>query len=177
MKLKPNVQAGQRDLSLIEIMIATVILAIAMLGIAASFHTAQAAHTSARERQAAMSAAADQLQSALTIAYTDWATFSAKGAATPPIESFHVVLLNDVSEAAPASSTPPAGAMRPAPTSAPFWPADYTNSSTAVLHPGLVEYVVINEDLVDVRVTVGWRTPRGGFDHVTLTQRIFNPEL
>ncbi len=180
MRTRTGGARGARGLSLIEVMIATVLLAIAMLGIASSFHTAQTAQTLARERQAAATAALSQLQNVVEVASraTSDAQFTAVaddfGSGGFNNGYFHVIMTADTVDVASAAATAPAGAMTPAAAGA-DWPADRTGD--ALVHAGFTQVTSPRTGMLEVTVIVGWRSATGGNQTVSFRQLVLSPVL
>lgn len=165
-------RSPRRELTLIEVVIATALFALTMLGIAASFDSVRMAQVTARERQAAMTAAMSQMQLLITKAGADFADLSNDG--TVP---FHVVVTASSVELRPQSATAPGGALKPAPAG--VWPAGFDRGGDTV-HAGFYR-VAAGADTpgrVEIDVVVAWRSAVGdGADIVQLRQAVANPRL
>jgi len=181
-------------LSLVEILFATSLLAIAMIGVAATFNTVQAAQSMTKEAHAASAGAAVQLEDTVDYVLANYS--SQIDTTTPAIPAnlaqfgFPVYLGSEQvgagDTAVGAGAATIAGAvLKPAPTASHLWPAGYAswasaNPTEAATHAGFVELDFPDStrpNILRVTVTVAWLGRNGTPSYVRYSQVVLNPRF
>ncbi|MGE0710282.1 MAG: hypothetical protein AB7N76_13790 [Planctomycetota bacterium] len=171
----------KRSFSLVEVAVASALLALVLVGSAISLDGARQCQVVARERQAALLAAATQIQDLVAIGSQDESSWNALNGVGGWNQTGFAVRLTASGVGANAdfstNTTTSAGSLPPAAATSTLWPAG--RPSSVATQPGYIEITDhgTRVGLKVITVTVAWTSAVGGEERVVLSQWLVNPEL
>lgn len=170
-----------RGLSIVEVTVALVILAVVTLGSVKALEGSAQLQRVTKERQAASLAATAQLNDLVMLGSVDetgWDNISNfNGTGFPVTLQAGVVGASADFSSATTTAT---GTLPAAPANSTLWPTSRTGaSSTVQSQAGYIEVVSVagRDGLKQITVSVAWRGVGNSVESIYLTQLVVNPEF